>query len=170
MNPQDPRKTALDYVQKLLEGRLKRAKIPGNPARYFQLEAGELVRLPDASGAQLQVKTFRHWSDAQIKLDADSGEFLGYLVSAFADPPAGVEMTQEQALELAGSLLQIPPDAVLESFQHIEWTQFRRLVQLQWKHVVQGLRVDGDYLRVVLNPTTKKIVEMERFWRTPKLR
>jgi hypothetical protein len=169
-SPADPRKSeAAERVKKLLTARLKRAGFTvSNPDEYFACQADEPQ--PYKTGSQVRVRISRNWSDARVKLDADTGDMLGYSVDRYSDPPTRTELTGEQALALAASLISIPPDAVLDSFQHVEWAPRRWLVEIQWKRMHQGLRVDGDSIRVVIHPDTRRLVELEWFWRTLRLR
>ncbi|MDP3000600.1 MAG: hypothetical protein Q8N47_24160 [Bryobacterales bacterium] len=170
MNPADPRrKEAAERVERILTGRLKRAgQSVSNARELFSCQADEPQ--PYKTGSQVRVHISRHWSDARVKLDGDTGDMLGYSVDRYSDPPTRTELTGEQALALAASLISIPPDAVLESFQHVEWAPRRWLVEIQWKRVHQGLRVDGDSIRVVIHPDTRRLVELEWFWRSLRLR
>ena len=170
MNPADPRrKEAAERVERILTGRLKRAgQSVSNARELFSCQADEPQ--PYKTGSQVRVHISRHWSDARVKLDGDTGDMLGYSVDRYSDPPTRTELTGEQALALAASLISIPPDAVLDSFQHVEWAPRRWLVEIQWKRIHQGLRVDGDSIRVVIHPDTRRLVELEWFWRTLRLR
>lgn len=160
---------ALGLVRKLLARRLEAAGIRApRPELFFQCEATEPEPYP--GGTQVRVRTWRQWSEARVKLDADTGEFLGYAVDRYSDPMTRTELTQEQALQLAAGAVQLPPEAVLAGFRHSDYAPQRRLVELTWWHVHEGLRVDGDSIRVVLHPDTGRIVELERFWRTVQLR
>lgn len=160
---------ALALVQKLLARRLEAAGIRApRPEQYFQCEAAEPEPYP--GGTQVRVRTWRQWSEARVKLDAESGELLGSAVDRYSDPMTHTELTEEQALQMAGREFQLPPDAVLAGFRHCDYAPQRRLVELTWWHFHEGLRVDGDCIRVVLHPDTGRIVELERFWRTVQLR
>jgi hypothetical protein len=166
MSPADPRsREAIEKVRKLLAARVKRAGLSAsNPDEMFQCEAGE----PEAyaAGSQVRVKIARHWSDARVKLDGDTGEFLGYSVDRYADPGTRTELTDEQALALAASLITIPADAVLDRVRQVDWAPGSRLTEIRWSRVHQGLRVDGDSIRLVIHPDTRRLVEVEWFWRS----
>jgi hypothetical protein len=159
---------AVELVRKLLARRLARAGISSsNPAALIQCEADKPQPYP--GGWQVPVHTWRQWSEARIKLDADSGEFIGYAVDRYADPVTRTELTREQAEALARGVVALPEDAELDHFQHVEWAPSRRLVELEWRHMHRGLRVDGDRILVVLHPDTHRIVEFERYWRVVRL-
>lgn len=159
---------ALELVRQLLMRRLEAAgQRPSRPDSAFQLEAGEPA--PFGGGMQVQVHTFRKWSDAHVKLDAQTGEPLTYSIDRLSDPPTSVQLTEEDALKLLARSFNIPPDAELASLRHFEFAQGRHMIEMVWNHVYQGLRVDGDRLRVVMHPETGRVVAWERYWREVQL-
>ena len=163
----DPKTTAVEYVSHILERRGERAGISTSKPD-FQCEAEEPQ--PFGGGLQVRVHTWRHWSDTLVKLNADTGELLGYSVDRFDDAPTPNELTEEEALAAAAKVVQIPSDAELAEFQHLEYSSGRRMVMLEWFHVVNGIRIDGDFLRIVMHPETHRVIEYDRKWRAPKLK
>jgi len=165
----DPKGEAEQYVSRILERRLERAGIStAHPEWYFQCEGEQQQPFP--GGFQVRVHTWRHWSDALVKLNADNGELLGYAVDRFDDAPTPNELTEEEALGAAAKTIEIPPDAELADFQHVDFPHGRKMVLLEWVHVVNGIRVEGDFLRIVLHPDTHRVIEYDRKWRAPKLK
>ncbi len=159
---------ALELVRKLLARRLELAGVrASNPDLLFQIEASEAEPYP--GGGQVRVRTWRQWSEAHVKLDGETGELLGYSIDRWADPVTQAEMTQEQALALAGQKVKIPAEARLTSFRQFDYAPQRKMAELRWEHYYQDLRVDGDYIRIVLHPTTGNVVKLEWFWRTVQL-
>lgn len=162
------KKPAADYVSALLVSRLKRAKIRvTNPAHFFAVEAGEPQGYP--GGYQVRVKTWRFYSNAMVKFFNDTGELFGYTLEKFAEPPVQAQMTGEEADQMARTLVSIPADAELLRFQLLEYAPGCRLPALEYRHIYQGLPVDGDYLRIVFHPGTRRIVEYDRKWRVPRV-
>jgi hypothetical protein len=159
---------AAELVKKLLARRLENAGMrTSRPDNLVQCEAADPQAYP--GGTEVKVNIWRQWSEASVKLDWDTGEFLGYSVNRYSDPPARAELTREQALTLAAGALNIPEGAVLATFRQYEYAPQYGVVELMWNRVHQGMKVDGDYMRVVLHPITGRIVEMERFWREIRL-
>jgi hypothetical protein len=160
---------AAAFVFGLLERRLRvggvRVQEPGS---QFQCEPEDPRPFP--GGTQVRVKTWRHWSDALIKLNADTGDLFGYSMDRFTDPPSHHEISEDEALAAAAKVVRIPTDAVLDKFEHTEPAPGRKMVLLEWRRVVNGLRVDGDYLRIVMHPETHRISEFDRKWREIRLR
>ena len=164
----DPKTEAENYASRILERRLEHAGIStAHPEWYFQCE-GEPQPQPFPGGTQVRVHTWRHWSDALVKLNADTGELFGYVVNRFDDAPTPNELTEEEAVAAAAKVVQIPADAELAEFGHVDYPHGRRMVLLEWIHVINGIRVHGDFLRIVLHPETHRVIEYDRKWHTPK--
>jgi len=162
--PEDLSKSAVGRAEQMLAGRLERNGIStSRPEWYFQCEAGEPEPFP--GGWQVRVRTWRHWSDATVHFDAEGGDVLHRCVDRLSDPPAGAEMTKEDALRIAASVIDIPSDARLASFRHEEFAEGRRVARLDWQRFRGELRVDGDYLWVLIHPQTHRLVAFGRKWR-----
>lgn len=167
--PGDLQKPALERVRRLLTGRLQRGNIrTSRPEWYFQAEADK----PEAysGGWQVRVRTWRHWSDARVHLDADSGEVMYRCVDRLAAPPTAAELDQDDALRIAAGLITIPRDARLRLFTHEQFADGHKVAKLDWDHYVNNVRVDGDYLWVMIQPQTHRLVAFGRKWRAAALR
>jgi len=167
--PEEMKSSAIERVTEVLSRRLRQGgRSTGQPDLYFQCEADEPQAYP--GGFQVRIHTWRHWSDARVAFDADTGEVMAYSILRYADPLNDEEMTREEALAAASEAIQVPDDAVLKTFYHFEYGKNRKLARLEWKRIYQGLRVDGDTLRVTLHPKTHRIVEYFRKWRKLNLK
>ncbi len=150
--PEDLRRRAAERVEKLLAGRLLRGGLrTSRPEWYYQVEAAEPQAYPaprpgELDGWQVQVHTWRHWSDARVHIDADTGEIMHRCVDRLAAPPTDAELEREEALRIAATVIQIPADARLKSFWHEYFADEHRVARLEWEHFHKDLRVDGDYL------------------------
>ncbi len=166
---QEISRLAAERVQALLAGRLQRGGIStSRPEWYAQAEAQEPQAYP--GGWQVRVHTWRHWSDAWVHFDADSGEMLYRALDRLAEPPTEAEMTQADALEATARQIHIPKDARLKSFWHEWFAEGCRVARLEWEHWYQELRVDGDYLWVQIHPQTQRVVAFARKWRFVSLK
>jgi hypothetical protein len=155
---------ALATARKLLAGRLRRGGVStSRPDWYFQCEAAEPQAY--AGGWQVRVRTWRHWSDASVHVDGQTGEMLYRCVDRLSDPPSQTEMSQSEAERAAARQIAIPPDARLAAFTHETFAEGRRVARLEWQHVHDGLRVDGDHLWVLLHPQTGQLIAYSRKWR-----
>ena len=165
----DLAQAALDAARRLLSGRLKRANIHApQPDHFFHCEPGPPRPFP--GGSEVRVKVWRHYSDAMVKIENESGEVVGFSLDKFADPPTPTELNQDQAVALLAQILRLPDGAVLHSFRTMDFAPGRRLPVLEFLHVHQGILVDGDFLRVAFHPDSRRIVEYDRKWRIPQLR
>ena len=159
---------AVDLVTNLLRRRLERHGVFTHHTEfYFQCEAEQ--RRPCPGGSEVRVKTWRHWSDATADYDADSGQFLGYTISRYALPASEAEMSKDAAIAAASKAVDIPADAELVSFAHVPAGDKGKVVRLEWQHVHQGMRVNGDFLWVVVHPETGRVIEYFRKWRAVKI-
>jgi len=165
---EEMKKSAIDKATELLSTRLKQGGIStSRPDFYFQCEAEEPRAY--AGGFEVRVHTWRHWSDALVEFDADSGQLMKCSIRSYADPPNDQEMVQEEALEVANRAIEIPAEAVFRAFYHFNFTPNCKLARLEWERFYKGLRVVGDYLWVSIHPATHRIVEYARKWRTLRL-
>ena len=106
--PEGLKSLAEETVTDLFAGRLERGGISTTrPEFYFQCEAGESRAF--AGGLEVRVKTWRHWSDATVELNAQTGEVMGRAVDRYCDPPNDREMPQAAALQVAAEDVGIPP-------------------------------------------------------------
>ncbi|MCK4341232.1 MAG: hypothetical protein KAY37_05850 [Phycisphaerae bacterium] len=163
--PENITERARERADHLFEGRRDRAGLStDHPEWYTQCEAGEAQPFP--GGWQVRVRTWRHWSDATVHFEADTGEVMHRCVDRLSDPPTEDEMMQEEALSVAEGLFDIPPGAELSSFRHEDFAAGgRKVARLDWIHVHQGLRVDGDYFWVMIHPDTERVVAFGHKWR-----
>lgn len=165
--PEGIQEKAFDKVEHLFDGRRQRGKLYGPAEWYVDYEA----QLPEPyeGGWQVRVRTWRHWSDASVHLDADTGEVAYRCVDRLADPETTVELTQQEAEKIAAGLVTLPPDAQVASFWHEEFAENRTVARLEWTHIHDGMRVDGDYFWVMIQPETHRLVAFGRKWRTVQL-
>lgn len=170
MNPPEGlSERARQRAEQLFDGRRRRAEIvTSRPEWYSQCEPGEPEAYP--GGWQVRVRTWRYWSDAKVDYDADTGELMHRCVDRLSDPPTEAEMTEEEALRVAAGLMAIPAEGVLASFGHEEFAENRKVARLEWVHVHNGMRVDGDYFWMEIHPETHRLVAFGRKWRSVKLK
>lgn len=164
----DLKHAAREQAHALLTRRLERAGIPtSRPEGYFQTEAAEPE--PCSGGHQVRVHTFKHWSNALLQFEEDREEPLGWVVDRYADPPTNRELSEGEALRLAAATTEIPEDAVPATVRQAEFAPRRTLTRIEFRRTHQGLRVDGDFLRLSLHPDTHRRVEVQRKWRRLRL-
>jgi hypothetical protein len=166
--PDELTTAAMELVHKLLTRRLSRSGVStSRPDFYFQCQADAPRAYP--GGIQVRIRIWRHWSDAWVQLEADQGALMGWRIDRYADPPTDTEMTQEDIQALAQTAIEIPHGAEVESFSHYDFAPGWRVTRIQWRHMHDGLRVEGDYLWVVIHPQTKRIIEWACKWRAVRV-
>jgi len=157
---------ATGVVEQLFARRLRRGGVfTTNPEWYFRVSAGEPTEYD--GGRQVRLKTWRHWSNADVRFDEATGELIGWKLYRYADPPSQAELDAEAAQEAARERIDLPDGARLSSARPEQFAPQRRVYRLEWAHWASGVRVDGDLIRVRLHPETMAVVETQRLWRTP---
>jgi hypothetical protein len=163
-SPQRLSGAALERVRTLLAGRVRRAGAHIPPEWAFQCEAAEPQAFP--GGWQVRVRTWRHWSDAAVHFDAESGETLYRCVDRLADPPTDAQMSLDAALRAAQAAMTIPDGARLTGFRHEAFAAERNVARLEWEHWHDGMRVEGDRLLALIHPETGRLIAFRRKWRS----
>jgi hypothetical protein len=160
--------SAVQVVTNLLTQRLARSKVlTSRPDFYLHCEADEPRNY--SGGVEVRVHVWRLWSLARVEIDAESGALMSWAVPGYAEPENEMELTKEEALADVAKAIELPLGAELQSFYHHPYAVGRKIARLQWRHMHQGLRVDGDYLSVVIHPQTKRIIEWACKWRVVRL-
>jgi hypothetical protein len=93
-----------------------------------------------------------------------TGEQRSWLFAAFAER-CGVGLSKAQALELATKAANPPKDAVLEVADY-ETQAGEEVFVARWAHVVDGIRVERDYIQVLVNGALGRVFAVHRQWHT----
>jgi hypothetical protein len=93
-----------------------------------------------------------------------TGEQRSFLFSAFAER-SGKGLSKAQALELATKAASPPEDAILEVADYEEQAGDQVFVA-RWAHVVDGIRVERDYIQVLVNGELGRVFAVHRHWHT----
>jgi hypothetical protein len=117
-------------------------------------------------GSEVRIRTWRYSSDAYLTFEQASGLPAGWSIPGFARPETGRELTETKAVDIVRKQVEIPPDAVLESFEPIEYSEKTRVSRLRWGRVHLDLPVHGDFITAVIHPETHRIIEYFRRWRS----
>ena len=158
------KETAKEEVKAILTRRLDRGGIyASQPDWYFQAEPEEPEPMP--GGFQVRVHTWRHWSSGLYQYQMDFKELFGWTLDRYADPPTEEEISADQALEAAKTLIDIPEDAQIKNIFHDEFAPRQKLVWLLWKRVYQEMDVHGDFIRIAFHPTGHRLVSYQCKWR-----
>ncbi|MHC5109033.1 MAG: hypothetical protein ACYTHJ_04050 [Planctomycetota bacterium] len=153
----------------LLERRLQRGGINSNRTDwYFQCEGTAPKAFP--GGRQVRVKTWRHWSDADVFIDVDRAEVVSRCIDRFAEPAGEAEISEGEAVRIISGSISIPENAVPSKFSHEYFSEGCKLARMEWRHWRDGMRVDGDYLWALVHPEAKRVVGFGKKWRSADVR
>lgn len=106
-------------------------------------------------------------SDCSVTLNALSGETLSWYLDVLATG-GDQGMPEPAALALATAVAEPPPDAVL-AVSGYETMAGRCFYRARWKHVVDGIPVEGDYIEVLVNGRHQKVFALSRVWHQPRV-
>lgn len=99
-----------------------------------------------------------------IRLDQDTGENVGWRYPEKRISSKRIEITKEEALEIAKSEIEIPNDAELEFIKMFNRGGIGHTSIVKWKHLVQGIEVENDYIIVKINPETRDVISVIKNW------
>jgi hypothetical protein len=71
-------------------------------------------------------------------------------------------------LKLAEQVAAPPKEAKLESSGY-ETVGPRTIYRARWVHFEQDMRVEGDFIEVLINGKNKQVFSFTKMWRTPKV-
>jgi hypothetical protein len=116
----------------------------------------------------LDVLTF--YSVARVTQDAETGDLLSWSIDRLRRAPETVgathDVTDDDAIALAGRAAGgLPPGAHLAGIERTAFRPGEPLIRVRWQHLHEGIRVEGDYLEVQLNPLTGRASAVHRAWR-----
>ena len=99
-----------------------------------------------------------------VRVDQDTGETLGWRYSDTSVASPTIKITKEEALRIAQSEIEIPTDAELESVEMSNRGGIGYTCIVKWKHIVQGIEVENDFIIVKINPETRAVISVMKNW------
>lgn len=99
-----------------------------------------------------------------VRMDQDTGETIGWRYTDTAISSLKIKITKEEALRIAESEIQIPTDAELESVEILSRGDIGYTCIVKWRHLVQGIEVENDYILVKINPETREVISVMKNW------
>ena len=161
--------TTADPASAWYLGLLEReAAAAGRPVQAAQLGAHLKLQAqgPVAAGMPTTYAVYSRLSDCSLRLNALNGETISWYLDVLAS--GGTEaMPPDAALALATQVAQPPADAVLDGAGY-ETMAGRSFYRARWRHVVNGVPVEGDYVEVLVNGKHQKAFSLSRVWREPR--
>ena len=105
---------------------------------------------------------FQRLSDYTSGYNAQSGEKTSWIFNALMEKP-GRRMDPQTGIAVATQAALPPPDAVREIAEY-ETGGGNPYFIVRWKHEVNGIPVEQDYLQVLINGNTEKEFALHRKW------
>jgi hypothetical protein len=160
--PLEPARAA---VFRVLERDLERQGTP-EAIQYLQFLIQARPEAVERKGAYKRVTfgMYQRISEYSTKYSPVTGEQRSWLFAAFAER-CGRGLSKAQALEVATKAANPPEDAVLEVADYEEQAGEEVFVA-RWGHVVNGIRVERDYIQVLVNGALGRAFAVHRHWHT----
>jgi hypothetical protein len=98
------------------------------------------------------------------RIDEDTGETVGWRYPERTIGGRVIKLTEEEAVRIAKSEIEIPDDAILESVEFVNRGSPGFSCLVKWKHVVNNIPVEGDFVVVKINPETKAVISATKNW------
>jgi hypothetical protein len=133
---------------------------------YLRLVPNEEESTPDG-GAQLKADLTQRLTEYSVRLNARSGDVVSWYVD-FLARDGDTSADPKELFEIARAVAKPPPDAKLVVAGY-DTSSGRPMFRVRWRHVVNGLPVEGDYLEALVNGKHKRVFSVSRVWRTPQL-
>jgi len=156
---------ARDAVFRVIERDLERQETPEAilTLRHFLQARAEKV---EQQGPYKRVSfgMYQRISEYAARYSPVTGEQRSWLFTAFAER-CRKGLSKAQALELATKAANPPEDAVLEVADYEEQAGDEVFVA-RWAHVVEGVRVERDYIQVLVNGELGRVFAVHRNWHT----
>lgn len=102
------------------------------------------------------------------RIDEETGETVGWRYPGRTIGSKVVKLTEEEAIKIAKSEVEVPEDAVFESVELLDRGAVGLTFFVRWKHVVGGIPVEGDFIVVKINPETKAVISTTKNWSVVK--
>ncbi len=163
----EPKDPGIARAEELIFARMKQAlEDQGTPESALYLRHLVSARLEsdvrEGPYRRVRFKMCQRTSDYTVQLNALTGEQRGWYFAALRQDP-GRELDPAQALEIATRVAAPPEGAELEHAGYEEQADEPVFVA-RWRHVVNGIPVERDYIHVLVNGSTGKPFLLQRSW------
>jgi hypothetical protein len=98
------------------------------------------------------------------RIDEETGETVGWRYPGRTIGSRVVKLTEEEAIKIAKSEVEVPKDAVFESVEFLDRGAPGLTCFVRWKHVIDDIPVEGDFIVVKINPETKAVISTTKNW------
>jgi len=110
-----------------------------------------------------QVMVRRFLAEITVRLDADTRQLTNWLIPTRYKGATETTITAEQAKQLALQVIELPDEAEMEELFQVSKPD-SHITNIAWRHVVNGIEVEGDFITVQINSKTQQFIAMTRIW------
>ncbi|MFX0198088.1 MAG: YcdB/YcdC domain-containing protein [Candidatus Hodarchaeota archaeon] len=145
---------------------LNREKIETKPNQITsECDQGYFIRDSDGQPQRYRtkVKVNQFFTEINVRLDADTGQLVSWLVDGRYEGATETTLDEEQAKQLASEKVEIPDDAEIEEVVQVQEPD-SHITSIIWGHVVNGLEVENDCIAVQINSKTQEIISLSKIW------
>lgn len=114
---------------------------------------------------KVRVAAWEQVTLATVEWNVDKNKLAGWIDDRHFRDSLPVELSVEDALEIARSKVVVPEGAKLVEARLDSSSSKRGVFHLRWHHFHEGLWVEGDFIHVLINPSSRRIVSLMRKWR-----
>lgn len=132
-------------------------RVESSPGRLTEDKPGE----PQLYQTQVAVR--RAFAGITVRLDAETGELLSWIIPERYKGASETVISEEQAKMLAAELVEISDEAEIEEMVQ-EREQDSHITNILWRHVVNGIEVEGDSISVQINSRTQEVISISKIW------
>jgi len=131
----------------------------------IEASAGNFIE--DDAGEPLQYKTQvalrQFFAGITVRLDAETGQLLSWIIPKRYNGAVETTINEERVKQLASEVIEIPDDAEIEEMVQ-EQEPDSHISNIIWRHVVNGLEVEGDCISVQINSKTQEVISLAKIW------
>lgn len=168
--PPTPEPTAAQQAEQALwDVRKANLVLQGRETELLYLRHRTLARLAGEPAAEaggryrrFRFHTYARVSEFSAQYNAATGEPIAWFFAARMETP-NAALQPDQAKRIAEDAAAPPHDAVLAKAEYEEQGGVPAFVA-RWKHVHQGLPVEGDVIQALVNGRTGKVISVYRLW------
>ncbi len=148
-------------VEQMLRVTLKQEQQQQAPSRAAQpAAAGNAVIRP---GAEETFTLSSSLGDIVVRLNSATGELISWIIERLSED-GDASAPYEELLALGSAVAKPPPDAERTQAGY-EVVGNTTIFRIRWEHRHKGLRVEGDFLEVLINAKLGKVFALTRLWR-----
>jgi hypothetical protein len=160
---QKPQEVAEALIWRVLQRDLEREGSPEAGLYLKHLLQAKLEKIePQGSYKRVTFGMYERISEYTAQYSPITGERRSWFFTAFSER-CEQGLSKAQALEVARKAAELPQDAVLEVADY-EMQAGEPVFVARWAHFVNGVRVERDYIQVLVNGGLGRAFSVSRHW------